>query len=359
MRLPLITLNEWVQKFKYLDDTDINRLFKSFEQEFMLQEDFNKIYLNNNIYIIERYGSYNCQLKFCKEFADVVIEDMNISNNLSDFNIKYNLTRDILKVRYKNLFFKEIDIICNSECQTGYSFKESVFNNKTMEFDKVVIYINIKIYNSKKDITISLMHELTHVWDDLKRHQQPKLVKTLADIHTQWYKNIIKKFNSNNGMDKYVAQLIYTFSKIERNAYISELTAVFKTDVHNKKLSYTEAFETFKNSEAFERFSALKNYLYDEILLHEGKITTFCIAFNKLKKTNWSEQKIIKYVKHIIDKTFNKILTVIPKIYYDFVSDNDKELDESVTENYNHISEVKYNRLKKIFHSNCSVNSQI
>ena len=147
----------------------------------MLRENFNKIYLNNNIYIIERYGSYDGQLKFCKEFADVVIEDMKSSDKLTDFNIKYNLTRDILKVRYKNLFFKEIDIIiCNNKCQTGYSLKESVFNNKTLEFDKVVIYINIKTYNNKKDITIALTHELTHTWDDLKRHQQPKLVKNVV-----------------------------------------------------------------------------------------------------------------------------------------------------------------------------------
>lgn len=99
----------------------------------------------------------------------------------------------------------------------------------------------------------------------------------------------------------------------------------------------------------FERFSALKNYLYEEILPHEGKITTFCISFNKLNNTNLSEQKIIKHVKHIIDKTFNKILTVIPKIYYDFVSDNDKELDESTVEiQYNSISEARYNGLKNI-----------
>ena len=356
MRLPLITLNEWIQKFKYFDDTNINRLFKAFEQEFMLRENFNKIYLNNNIYIIERYGSYDGQIKFCKEFADVVVEDMKSTDNLVNFNIKYNLTRDVLKVRYKNLFFKEIDIICNNECQTGYALKESVFNNKTLEFDKVVIYINIKTYNNKKDIAIALTHELTHAWDDLKRHQQPKLVKTLTDIHTQWYKNIIKKFSSSNDMDEYVSQLIYTFSKIERNAYISELTAVFKTDINNKKLSYTDAFEIFRNSESFERFSALKDYLYENILPYEDKITTFCISFNKLKNTNWSKQKIIKHVKHIIDKTFNKILTVIPKIYYDFISDNDDDINESIEETNYYISEAKYNRLKKIFHANFSLN---
>lgn len=349
MRLPLINLKDYIKEDLF-DNPLNNILFKSFKQEYNIRNNFNNI---NKEYIHEKYGSYNGQLKLCKEFADMFMYDLD--HSVTDKDFVYKLTKDELKTRYKNLFFEELDIYCNKDCQTGYELQKSIFNSKTLQFDLIVIYININDYHTEADVTTCLMHELTHAWDDLNR----KLNKAndLLYINNHGYKDVIKKFNSQNFMEQFVANIIYSFSPIEKNAYISELSAVLHNIKDKSKITnYVDAMEHFKKSDCWKRFYTLKDYFENIILKDESELTKFCIIYNKLNKSNLSEQKIVKQVKYNIDKTFNKILTVIPKIYYDFVSDNNKELDESLIETHSPISEARYNRLKKIFHSNYSVN---
>lgn len=350
MRLPLINLKDYIKEDLF-DNPLNNILFKSFKQEYNIRNNFNNI---NKESIHEKYGSYNGQLKLCKEFADMFMYDLD--HSITDNDFVYQLTKDELKKRYKNLFFEELDIYCNKDCQTGYELQKSIFNSKTLQFDLIVIYININDYHTEADVTTCLMHELTHAWDDLNR----KLNKAndLLYINNHGYKDVIKKFNSKNFMEQFVANIIYSFSPIEKNAYISELSAVLHNIKDKSKITnYVDAMEHFKKSDCWKRFYTLKDYFENIILKDESELTKFCIIYNKLNKSNLSEQKIVKQVKYNIDKTFNKILTVIPKIYYDFASDNDKELNESAGETHrNPISEAKYNRLKKIFHANFNSN---
>ena len=350
MRLPLINLKDYIKEDLF-DNPLNNILFKSFKQEYNIRNNFNNI---NKESIHEKYGSYNGQLKLCKEFADMFMYDLD--HSITDNDFVYQLTKDELKKRYKNLFFEELDIYCNKDCQTGYELQKSIFNSKTLQFDLIVIYININDYHTEADVTTCLMHELAHAWDDLNR----KLNKAndLLYINNHGYKDVIKKFNSKNFMEQFVANIIYSFSPIEKNAYISELSAVLHNIKDKSKITnYVDAMEHFKKSDCWKRFYTLKDYFENIILKDESELTKFCIIYNKLNKSNLSEQKIVKQVKYNIDKTFNKILTVIPKIYYDFASDNDKELNESAGETHrNPISEAKYNRLKKIFHANFNSN---
>lgn len=348
MRLPLINLKNYIKE-NLFDNPVNNKLLIAFKQEYNIRNNFNNI---NKEYINEKYGSYNGQLKLCKEFADMFMYDFD--HSIDDKDFVYKLTKDELQKRYKNLFFKELDIYCNSDCQTGYETKKSEFNNKTLQFDLIVIYININDYHTEEDVTTCLMHEITHAWDDLNR----KLNKTddLLYINSHGYKDVIKKFNSKDFMEQFVANIIYSFSPIEKNAYISELSAVLHNiRDKNKVTSYADAMNHFKKSDCWKRFYTLKDYFENIILKDEKELTKFCIIYNKLNKSDLTEQKIIKQVKYNIDKTFNKILTVIPKIYYDFVSNKDKELNESTKEIRNPISEARYNRLNEIFHSNYSI----
>lgn len=338
MRLPLVNLKDYIKE-ELFDNPLNDKLFLSFKQEYNIRNNIN-----------EKYGSYNGQLKLCKEFAEMFMYDFN--HSIGDKNFVYKLAKDSLSERYENLFFEELDIYCNKDCQTGYESSKSVFNNKTLQFDLIVIYINIKDYCSEKDVTTCMVHELTHAWDDLNR----KLNKTddLLYINNHGYKDVIKKFNSQNFMEQFVANIIYSFSPIEKNAYISELSAVLHNIKDKSSVSnYADAMKHFKQSDCWKRFYTLKDYFENIILKDEKSLSKFCIIYNKLNKSDLTEQKIIKQVKYNIDKTFNKILTVIPKIYYDFASDKDKDIEESVqNKQYNTtISASKYNKLKAIFHS--------
>ena len=83
--------------------------------------------------------------------------------------------------------------------------------------------------------------------------------------------------------------------------------------------------------------------------MENDKKKIFCDVYRRIKKVNWTNNKILKFVKDKIDKTFNKMLTNIPKLYYDFISKNGEEVKENKIDNINLVlGKRKYEKLNRI-----------
>lgn len=316
MRTPLISLKEFVKNF---NSTYYNhRLFEAFKQEFCLRK-----YINECNEILERYGVYNGQVKFCKELAIFIIDEVDENK---DHNQNFWINKEDLDTLYKGIFFEKLHIIANDDTVTGYEASKSHLNDKTLLFDVVEIHINLIEYQNKEDLIIALTHEVTHAYDNWNRCQK-KDVETLVDIsNKKGYRDILKKlFSTTDFTEKVCAQIIYTFTSIERNAYLSELGAELEKEETWKQtniLNYTQALDKFKKSDTWQRFDVLK-YAFEN--MDNEQKQKFCEVYREIKKVTWADNKILKYVKDKINKAFDKMLTNIPKLYYDFISKDIKE----------------------------------
>lgn len=137
--------------------------------------------------------------------------------------------------------------------------------------------------------------------------------------------------------------------QLKKNAYLSELGVELEKDkvwTKSNVKSYLDALHLFQKSDVWKRFYVLK--IGFEIMKDDEK-KIFCDVYRRIKKVNWTDNKILKFIKDKIDKTFNKMLTNIPKLYYDFISQDDEEVKESKIDNINLVlGKRKYEKLKRI-----------
>lgn len=340
MRTPIISLKKYVDEMN--NTSFCHELFIAFQQEFMIRN-----YINECNEILEKYGVYDGQIKFCKELAEFIVENVNDNN---DDNQDFFIDKEDLDTLYKGIFFKKLHIIANKDCITGYEASKSHLDTKTMLFDVVTIYINLNDYKSTQDMIVVLTHEVTHAYDNWNRSQK-KNVDTLVDIsNNKGYKEVVQTMmNAKNFEEKFCAEVIYTFTSIEKNAYLSELGVELEKDkvwTKSNVKSYLDALHLFQKSDAWKRFYVLK--IGFEIMKDDEK-KIFCDVYRRIKKVNWTDNKILKFVKDKIDKTFNKMLTNIPKLYYDFITKNVEEVKESKIDNINLVlGKRKYEKLKRI-----------
>lgn len=274
----------------------------------------NFLYINEDRNIFEKHGVYDGQIKFCKELAIYIYEE--IQKNRHKI-INFNISKEELDTIFDGIFFKELKVRVSDDETTGYEAKNSNYDNKAMLFNSIEIYINSRDYKTKESLLTMLTHEITHAYEDWNRHQKQN-IPSLFNINnnTEYKKVVSKSIYSDNGFEKICAQIIYTFSSVERNAYLSELGAeLYKTNKDIK--TYKEALKIFKTSDTWIRFTILKN---EYETAKQKNPDEFCNYYRKLKKTSITNNKIFKYIDNTINKAFDKMMTNLPKLYYDYVS---------------------------------------
>ena len=312
---------------------------------------FNESYIkgSNHWLVFEKAGTYNGQIKFAVDIAKELYRDLKYNKIL-----KY--IRDTLIDRgLENIFFKDIVIVYSPTKNSYYNAREN-FDNDSKLFDEVKIYINSEENRDYKDILTSLVHELTHAWEDYNRHldgvdslykltnkDSKYAISSLEDYNAEEVEDILKEL---------VKKFDYLSTSFERNAYASELRAYLEAnreDIHGyndalkvfygsdifKELSMLiETFETYQHSDAIKRIAAEQyNLLFSK---YRGKD----IKYNQFWKRS---------LRHLYDIK-EKLSKNLAKIYYDFytseISDikefySSKEHLETLTERLNFIKEFE------------------
>lgn len=305
------SLSEYIFKSTTQDNIPIGLLDDHFYLEFAFSS-----YKFQDIgsYINEKYGTYDGEVDFVLILSEYIVKDLQESDSFS-----YKLNKeDLEEVGFKNIFFKEIIIKIGNSYITGFNDNNIKYDKTGKLFETVIININSKDYNDFDSLTKVLTHELTHAWEEYGRYINNSELK-LSELtnNSSKYKDYIASDSITNG-EKICKTVLYFLTNFEINAYMSELSTILRKE--NLKIKdYNDALEHFKNSDVWTNYSRVLVTL--ENLKEEYK-EDFKNYYNKINNVSLTYNKIQKKLLDTCKKVFNKMSTLIPKIYYDWYSEN-------------------------------------
>lgn len=340
----MISLTKYISNIKK-DNVIItfeNELEYHFYAEFILGISFNHSLLS----ISEQYGAYIGQKELIIDLAKEIYSI--IRNHEPIDNIK--LDKDDIS-GYDNIFFDNLEIQFTNK-NTGYIANKSNYNKDKKIFDLVYIEISIKDYSEYKDLVRCIMHEILHAWNNYQSYVKGSQfnLKELTNKNSKYYKTL---FDGSLTVSNICKRICNNISKIEQNAYLSELSSELDINKFNVKEysnindAYNTAYEIFKKSDVWEQYSALWNYLInlnDKENNKEEKIE-FEKTYNEINSTSLSFNQIYKRLNDQFNKIFKKLEKNVPKIFYDYYEKQMNELvGESVSgrQNKSLIDFIKY-----------------
>ena len=334
------SLIDFINKSFIKEETDIRDglLSNHFYMEF-------KIFNNPFGYINEKYGAYDGQIDFIKAIAYALTDDLKEYSG-----IKYNIKKeDLEESGFKNIFFKEINIEVNKNYTESNFINKVSFDEKEKLFDSITIHITEE--DAKNSLLSTLIHELTHAWEEYGRYinKSDIKLKDLVNKDSSYYDIVFKK--SDTKIEQAFKNILYNLKKFEVNAFLSELSTVLEKDNIIIK-DYNDALKHFKESDIWKRYSLILNTLenFDDKYKED-----FRNYYNKVNDTKLTFNKIQKKLLNQCKKIFNKISTLIPKIYYEWYTKNKVEECKILRMPYNVLEESLYpdkyyKKIEKMIH---------
>lgn len=320
----------------------INYLNEQLEQD---------LYLTYFQSIDESGGIYNGQIElasFITDEADKYIKENPSKSRNYSFTLKYS--KEDLK-EYDNIFFNDININfslykgrenINASSESPIIEKEKDLYKK-YNYDKKEDKLNLiiidiigseNIESNWEKIRGRISHELNHlktlfsiISDDLKNNDQ-KIPQEYHNILHTWkdntYSKIIKILNDNNilisNKSKYISNLlIYSFTRFERNAFLSEICS-YLFDKSSKLKKIESAKEEISKCPQYNIYNIESKIILDEIEYKWSKKDKkiFTDTYNEIYNTNKKFKEIIKIFRKKIDitiKKLNKNIDILCKNY--------------------------------------------
>lgn len=325
----LIPLKEYV-------DLHEDEFFKRFMYTYSLFESLCKY--SDLDKILETHGAYDGQLDivllFSKYIVGMVMKEKLSSNHTVTFTKK--MIEDLFKkeknIDIKNVFFEKI-IITVSDNQSSYNSKENL--NKDALLESVEINLDDKedLSNAGNVITI-FYHELLHAYDNWKRllNKSKSLNVKVQELN---YNELTDKSSLNmNDMDGLVhgviKELLYISNKIEKNAFTTELHSVVASwKLSNIYPSYAAAIKKFKETDHWKSLEGLQSIIdYDDQEIKDMLVKWY----NEESNQKLPKGKALSKIKFLLRKCKEKYEDLAPKVYFDYIESNNKEL-RKLTEN--------------------------
>lgn len=328
-------LSEYVECIE-IDD---NPVLMHFKEEFDLD-------INNGYrFLIERHGSYDGLMEFVVAIATQLAEDIKGNDE-----VKYELSKKDLideegKEFFQNVFFDKIMIDSSiSNNSTAYLSNKSHYDEKSKLLDLIYIKIDSKEENTYDKLVRALAHELTHAYENYKRLLQGKdSLSSLVSRDTKYYKAI--HYNNDGSFEDCVKSMEYYLTSFEKNAFLTE----FRASLEGKKIrDYKDALEDFKKTEIWQQYNGLHNLMKNDIDWQD-----FCDTYNEEFDTDYSPSRFKKWITNRIEKTYQKMMRLIPKVYFDYYdTQKKKEIEESrmipnLYKGLTILNEYKMNRSRK------------
>lgn len=228
-----------------------------------------------------------------------VIDDYAIKHKTNNFNFKI-FEKDIL-IKFDLINFRTVDnvtkLIENYDITSGYNKHKNILYFTFIMYDGMI---------DKRTFNDSIQHELTHIYQSLKRGNF-----ILSDKNSNLYDKIVElsKINNLTKNQKNIVKALYLTFKIEQEAFVNGFYSYLINNQDEQLsliISQSDAFKYLKLLEF------IKNNLNDQGLNNDiGKIL---IELNKTK--NWFEQ--------IINKSHNELLHKIGRTIIKFNKDTSK-----------------------------------
>lgn len=326
----LIPLKEYV-------DLHEDEFFKRFMYSYSLLESL-RCHNNLDEIIDEVHGSYDNQLDIVLLFSKYIVglvlkkkEKLSYVNNCTIIFYKNKIESAFEKIKnihIKNIFFEKI-IIKISNDENEYEVKNNL--NKNGLLDEVTINLNKNDDLSNiENVIIIFYHELLHAYDNWKR--QINKSKTFNDKlkefnYDSWInKKGLSKDNEDDLIHGMIKELLYMTNQIERNAFVTELhSIVAKWKLNKIYPSYAKAIKNFKSTGQWKSLEDL-----DVILsIDDKEINDKIVKWYNIESTKeLSYNKALSKIRFLIDKCKRKYEELAPKIYFDYIETNNKELEE-------------------------------
>ena len=306
-----------------IENTDIHDGLLS--NHFYIEFNFSDSNLKSKEYYLnEKYGTYDSEVDFVISLSKYILDDLKESDSFS-YTIK---KEDLEEAGFYNIFFKEITIKVGNSYTTGF-INTVKYDEKSRLFESILITINNKEYNDFDNLLKVLTHELTHAWEEYGRYINNSELKLsdLSNKESSYVENVFKK--PDNDGEKICKTILYFLTNFEINAYISELSTVLEKEGLEIK-DYNDALNHFKKTDIWINYSKILDIIEN---LDEKYKEDFKNYYNRINKTSLTFNKIQKKLLDKCKKVFNKISTLIPKIYYEWYTKN--EIKESKLRNKN------------------------
>ena len=272
----------------------------------------------SHLYLTEKHGTFDGQVELVNSLTDCIV-DMLEKGNLTNIMIREDKIQNFAKKRNIKIitFFYWLCIIFDDNPGAAYNPDKSKYDEKNNKFEKVCIYVNANEFDTIEKISSTLVHELTHAYEDFKRYEK-KLDWTLSDLSKDdVYLKVNKIYvdNPRSQNERIIAKAMYILNPQESNAFKSEFSTLLDA-LYEKTtdVSYEEALKQFKLKDVYQSLVEILVCLNNkEFLPVIGKI------YREANDNSFSDNKCKKILTTKANKLFTKITETLPKIYFDYI----------------------------------------
>lgn len=287
-----------------------------------LYQDLSYTYSN----IDESGGLYDGQLELATYIVNNIIDSLDSKyefNELKFNNVYFNSL--IVNVSYFDAAIHNINITASidflSSTNRWDDFKKYNFDKETNKLDIITIELKCpkQVYKYFDTIRARISHELNHgytYWQILKDDfNETNIVpdeyhNRLHEWADKVYSKITDKLNNptNNDAEQICYNLIYTLTRYERNAFLSEIVTylydnkgAFKSlENINNELNKSHQYKLYVD-EGPAIIDIIKKYWDD------NKKKILSDTYNKIYNTKYSVNKVIKLLEFKIEDTIKKL----------------------------------------------------
>lgn len=287
--------------FKNLKSHVFIEFYYSTEKNF-LAEHFSHL---NEEQINEEYGVPNG----CEEIARKILKGIERKGSYTLRNIAIN-----------NDWIKNVNVIIVNNNNISASYlplqSEIKLENDKYYFYPLVIKINVNENNEEK--FVSIMHELTHAYEDYNR--KLKNQETLIDngIKCGYNKN---RLQTNNVNEYIISRILYYTYNVERNAFIASMVGELK---HCNKYFQTinDVADFLRNTKTYHLYVQVLNWINDlseiDDIDTQNEILSYVKQLSNLDFNTFNQ--LVKYFKQKKEEIEKKFNTIIPKIAYEHLN---------------------------------------
>lgn len=259
----------------------------------------------------ESYGVFNgCDL-LAKQIYNAIKEtNLNgVNGRIVTLNLKGN----------KWIQTIEIMIYNDETSNVGASYNGSSkiylcgLNNQP-KFSPLKMNVNLK----HKNIIISLMHELTHAYEDYNRRTNKN--KSLSDkvLDNGYYLN--NSVGNYDNEKKYISYILYYLTDFEVNAHLSQLKGELQ-NCDKYFVNIQQIVDFLRKTDVYKRYSLIKTYIdfFSNISDEESQsiVLSWVSDLSNLKFRTY--KNFVNYINKKYDKIERHMNRFIPKIAYEYL----------------------------------------
>lgn len=302
----------------YIKEQELLKDNPCFYQSYIIERDL----YNDAKLVNEKHGTFDGQIELVNNLCEVIVDalqNMDMSNPSLSFKRK-----DIEKWLKKSdedkvtIFFNVlyIDFKEGYGAMASYLPKLSNYDKEHNCFDKIVIYMDVDMIDEYPKLTASLIHELTHAYEDFKKHEKGLDITLDKLSKDKTYINICKSVeNSKTSLDRDISVMFYMLNNSEKNAFVSEFSSILDGYFERETIiSYNEVLKLFKEKDVYTVL--LKSIA---LLNNEDNHDYIVNKYNEIYDKSLHKMRCIKLLKNKVTKMFNKVTETLPKIYFDWL----------------------------------------